>query len=67
VSGTELAIVLIAVVVGSVVKAVTAMGLPIIAIPIAALFVDLDAAVVMIAFPNLLANAVLADHTGATS
>ena len=59
-TGTELTIVLIAVVVGSVVKAVTGMGLPIIAIPIAALFVDLDDAVVTLAFPNLLANCVLA-------
>ncbi len=59
-SGTELAIVLIAVIVGSVVKSITGMGLPLIAIPIAALFVDLDDAVVTIAFPNLLANGVLA-------
>ena len=59
-SGTELAIVLIAVIVGAVVKAVTGMGLPLIAIPIAALFVDLDDAVVTLAFPNLLANGVLA-------
>ncbi|MEP1122356.1 MAG: sulfite exporter TauE/SafE family protein [Ilumatobacter sp.] len=59
-SGTELAIILIAVVLGATVKAVTGMGLPIIAIPIAALFVDLDDAVVTLAFPNVLANAVLA-------
>lgn len=59
-SGTELAIVLVAVVIGSIVKAITGMGLPIIAIPIAALFVDLDDAVVTLAFPNMLANGVLA-------
>ena len=59
-SGTELTIVLVAVVIGSVVKAVTGMGLPIIAIPIAALFVDLDDAVVTLVFANLLANCVLA-------
>lgn len=59
-SGTELTIVLIAVIIGSVIKAVTGMGLPLIAIPIAALFVDLDDAVVTLAFPNLLANGVLA-------
>ena len=59
-TGTELTIVLIAVIVGAIVKAVTGMGLPIIAIPIAALFVDLDDAVVTIAFPNLLMNGVLA-------
>jgi uncharacterized membrane protein YfcA len=59
-TGTELTIVLIAVIVGAVAKAVTGMGLPLIAIPIAALFVDLDVAVVTIAFPNMLANGVLA-------
>jgi uncharacterized membrane protein YfcA len=59
-SGTELTIVLIAVVVGSVVKAVTGMGLPLITIPIAALFVDLDDAVVTLALPNVAANGVLA-------
>ena len=59
-TGTELTIVLIAVIVGAVAKAVTGMGLPLIAIPIAALFVDLDAAVVTIVFPNMLANGVLA-------
>lgn len=58
-TGTELAIVLAAVVIGSVVKAVTGMGLPIIAIPIAALFVDLDDAVVALALPNVVANGVL--------
>lgn len=61
-SGTELTIVLIAVVIGSVIKAVTGMGLPPIAIPIAALFVDLDDAVVTLAFPNVVANGVLAYH-----
>lgn len=59
-SGAELAIVLAAVVVGSVVKSITGMGLPLIAIPIAALFVDLQDAVVVLAFPNLLANGILA-------
>ena len=61
-TGTELTIVLIAVIVGSIVKSVTGMGLPIIAIPIAALFVDLDAAVVTLSFPNMLANGVLASR-----
>ena len=59
-TGVELAIVLAAVVAGAVVKAVTGMGLPIIAIPISALFVDLDDAVVTIAFANVLANGILA-------
>jgi uncharacterized membrane protein YfcA len=59
-SGGELVIILVAVVVGATIKAVTGMGLPLIAIPIASLFVDLEDAVVVIAFPNVLANAVLA-------
>ncbi len=59
-TATELAIVLVAVIIGSIAKAVTGMGLPVIAIPIAALFVDIDTAVVVIAFPNVLANTYLA-------
>ena len=59
-TGVELAIVLTAVVAGSTIKAVTGMGLPVIAIPIASLFVDLDDAVVTIALANVLANGVLA-------
>ncbi len=59
-TGPELTIVLAAVVIGSIAKAVTGMGLPLIAIPIASLFVDLDDAVVTIAFANVLANGILA-------
>lgn len=59
-SGVEVAAILAAVVVGSLAKAVTGMGLPLIAIPIASLFIDVETAVVVIAFPNVLANAVLA-------
>ena len=59
-NGTELAIVLVAVVIGAIAKAVTGMGLPLIAIPIASLFIDVDDAIVVIAFPNMLANAYLA-------
>jgi len=59
-SGAELGIVLVAVVIGSIAKAITGMGLPLIAIPIASLFVDVDTAIVVIAFPNVLANLVLA-------
>ena len=60
VTATELAIILAAVVLGSTVKAVTGMGLPLIAVPVAALFVDLTDAIVVIAFPNVLANLILA-------
>ena len=59
-TGTELAIVLVAVVIGAIAKAITGMGLPLIAIPIASLFVDVNDAIVVIAFPNVLANAYLA-------
>jgi uncharacterized membrane protein YfcA len=59
-SGTELVIVLVAVVIGAIAKAITGMGLPLIAIPIASLFIDVNDAIVVIAFPNVLANAVLA-------
>lgn len=59
-NGTELIIVLIAVVIGAIAKAVTGMGLPLIAIPIASLFVPVEDAIVVIAFPNVLANAALA-------
>jgi len=59
-SGGELAIVLVAVIVGSVVKALTGMGLPLVVVPIAALFTDVESAVVVIALPNLLSNVVLA-------
>ncbi len=65
-SGAELAIILVAVVVGSLVKAITGMGLPIIAIPVAALFVDFETAVVVLAFPTTLANAVLAGRERAS-
>lgn len=58
-SGSELLVVLLAVVIGAVAKAVTGMGLPLITIPIASLFVDVNDAIVVIAFPNVLANAVL--------
>jgi len=47
VNGSELAIVLVAVVIGAIAKAVTGMGLPLIAIPIASLFVDVDDAIVV--------------------
>lgn len=59
-TGTELIIVLAAIVAGAIVKSVTGMGLPIIAIPIAALFVDVQDAVVTISLSNMVANAVLA-------
>jgi uncharacterized membrane protein YfcA len=60
VTAGELVVILAAVVIGTIAKAVTGMGLPLIAIPIASLFVDVETAIVVIAFPNVLANATLA-------
>jgi hypothetical protein len=60
VTAGELGIVLVAVVVASIAKSVTGMGLPLIVIPIASLFVSVEDAVVVIALPNVLANVVLA-------
>jgi uncharacterized protein len=60
VNAGELVVVLLAVIIGAIAKSVTGMGLPVIAIPIASLFIDVETAIVVIAFPNVLANAVLA-------
>ena len=65
-SGAELAVVLGAVVIGAIAKAITGMGLPLIAIPIASLFIDVNDAIVVIAFPNVLANAYLAGRERAS-
>ena len=65
-SGTELVVILIAVVIGAVAKSVTGMGLPLIVIPIASLFVDVNDAIVVIAFPNVLANGLLASRERAS-
>lgn len=58
-SGGELGIILAAVVAGSLAKSVTGMGLPIVVVPVASIFVDLADAVVVITLPNVVANAVL--------
>ncbi len=58
-TGVEWTIVLVAVVIGAISKAVTGMGMPVIVIPVAALFADIGDAVVVIALPNLFANAAL--------
>lgn len=59
-SGIEVAIVLVAMLVAWTVKAVTGMGGPILVVPIASLFVDVETAVAVVAFPNLLSNLLLA-------
>ncbi len=57
VTTTEVVIVVIAILTGSLVKSVTGMGMPIIAVPIMALFVSVEDAVVVIAAPTVALNA----------
>jgi uncharacterized membrane protein YfcA len=59
-SGTEIAIVVTAVLAGALVKSITGMGLPLVSIPIMALFVPTETAVVVIAIPNATQNLLLA-------
>ncbi len=56
VTTTEVAIVVLAILAGSLVKSVTGMGMPIIAVPIMALFVSVEDAVVIIAAPTVALN-----------
>ena len=58
-SGLEFAAVAAAVLAGSLVKSVTGVGLPIIAIPVMSLFIPVEEAVVIIAIPNAVMNLVL--------
>ena len=58
-SGIEIATVLVAMLVAWIVKAVTGMGGPILVVPIASLFIDVETAVAVVAFPNLLSNLLL--------
>lgn len=60
VSGTEIAIVLAAMLVAWTIKAVTTMGGPVIVVPVASLFIDVEAAIAVVAFPNVLSNLLLA-------
>jgi uncharacterized membrane protein YfcA len=59
-SGDEIAIVVAAVLLGALVKSITGMGLPLVAIPIMALFVSTETAVAVMAIPNVAQNLVLA-------
>jgi len=58
-TAAELGIVMAAVVAGAVTKSVTGLGLPIIAIPVMALFIDVVDAVVVMAIPTVAANVLL--------
>ncbi len=55
-SGTDLAVVVAAVLIGGLVKSITGMGLPLIAIPIMTLFMPTETAVAVIAMPNVAQN-----------
>lgn len=58
-SGTDLAVIVIAVVVGALVKSVTGMGLPLVAVPIMTIFMPTETAVAVLALPNLAQNVFL--------
>ncbi|MFK7897746.1 MAG: sulfite exporter TauE/SafE family protein [Myxococcota bacterium] len=56
----DLIVVAIASLIGALVKSVTGMGYPLIAIPILTLWIGVESAVAVIALPNVVANALLA-------
>ena len=58
-SETDLALVVVASLVGSFIKSVTGMGFPLVAIPFLSLFIGVEAAVVVISAPNVIANLLL--------
>ena len=58
-TGVEIAVVLAASLVGALVKSVTGMGYPLLAVPLITLAVGIDDAVVVVAAPNVTANFVL--------
>lgn len=58
-SGAEIAIVLGASLVGAFIKSVTGMGYPLIAVPLITLVLGVEEAVVIVAAPNVTANALL--------
>ena len=59
VTGAEIAVVLGASLLGAFVKSITGMGYPLIAVPLITLALGIEEAVVIVAFPNLVANATL--------
>jgi uncharacterized membrane protein YfcA len=58
-SGTDLAVVVAAVLIGGLVKSITGMGLPLVAIPIMTMFMPTETAVAVVALPNLAQNLVM--------
>lgn len=62
----EIALVVVAVFGGALVKSVTGMGLPLVAIPVMTLFLPTTTAVAVIAIPNIVQNVILVvQHRGA--
>jgi len=59
-SGAEVGIAVAAIAVGSLLKSITGMGVPVVAIPVISLVVGVEEAVIVVALPNLLLNLVLA-------
>lgn len=55
----EVGICLLAIIVGILVKAITGMGFPLVAIPVISIFVSVEDAVAVIALPNVLMNSLL--------
>jgi uncharacterized membrane protein YfcA len=60
VNGTEIIITVVAIGLGSLLKSITGMGVPLVAIPVIALFAGVEEAVIVTALPNLALNVVLA-------
>ncbi len=58
-SGTQIAVVVFASLLGAMVKSVAGMGYPVLAVPLIALVLGVEDAVVIVALPNLAANAYL--------
>ena len=59
-TGAEIAIALAAITGGALVKSISGLGLPIVAIPVMALFISLEEAVVIMAIPSLVSNVIMA-------
>lgn len=64
-SGLEVAVCVSAIVVGIVVKAITGMGFPLVAIPVISVFVSVEDAVSVVALPNAVMNGALCWQTRA--
>jgi uncharacterized membrane protein YfcA len=64
-SGFEVAVCVSAIVIGILVKAITGMGFPLVAIPVISVFVSVEDAVSVVALPNVIMNGALCWQTRA--